>query len=430
MKNLDINNDYSFLDRNVRFSNTPEQINNQNIVESFRGFENIPRNVQREIPFFQSDVNNQQNRHNAEPRSIFLKRLASIPDLEGDTFENLKKFIEKVDTLYHSALNDNEINELYEHMLLKISGEARNLIIKLDNLNWENIKAKLYDHFSHLCNKNLLTTQLENLKQKKGESLSEYAEKARKLLDKKNAMYSNLTKDQKEEHGRTAYKAFTRGINDRLLRERALTRGASSLEDAIENALDMENDSSNMIPKTDLFCKYCRIVGHREIDCRRKNITDDPILRFVNALRDTGPVNFSRSNTTYNMSRRPNNLPIRNPNYRSDRFMPNKYNISPNQYGYDNQRNRYGDNSYQNRNYPNPFNNNENQNQNQYENRNTNQYNNNQYNNNRNNLQNQPPNQYNRNRNMQNINNDRRNMNSINNIAMNQRIRENQNSEN
>lgn len=425
----DYENDHFLLDKNVKFSDIPELINNQDILRPFRGFENNPRQgFQKEIPTFQNDMNNKRIHSNKnEPRTIYLKRLASIPDLEGDSFENLKRFIEKIDTLYHSAINDSEINELYEQMLLKITGEARNIIIKLENLNWENIKTKLYSHFSHLCNKSLLTTQLENLKQEKDESLSDYAERARKLLDKKNAMYNNLTQDQKEEHNRTAYKAFTKGLNDRLLKERALTRGASSLEDAIENALDMENDSSNMIPKTDLFCKYCRMVGHRESDCRRKKISDDPILRFVNALRDTGPVNFSRSNIAYGMPRRPNNLPPRNSNYRSDRFIPNRYSGYPNQYGYDNQRNRYGDNPYQNRNYPNPYNNNEYQNQNQYENRN----NNNQYNNNnRNNLQNQQPNQFNRNRNMQNNNNDRRNMNSINNIAMNQRIRENQNSEN
>lgn len=48
-------------------------------------------------------------------RSTFLKRLIAIPELEGDNFENLRKFIDKVETLVNTATNQTEIDELYEH---------------------------------------------------------------------------------------------------------------------------------------------------------------------------------------------------------------------------------------------------------------------------------------------------------------------------
>lgn len=56
-------------------------------------------------------------------------------------------------------------------------------------------------------------------------------------------MYSNLSVKQKTEHNRIAHKAFTRGLTNMEIKDKTSTRGASTLEDAIETALDMENDS-------------------------------------------------------------------------------------------------------------------------------------------------------------------------------------------
>lgn len=399
-----------------------------------------PRQIfNHEIPEISYEYENNRNQNTslenrAKPptaRPTFIKRLAAIPELEGDTFENLKKFIEKVDTLYYSTVNEVEINELYEQMILKINGEVRNLIINLENLNWENVKTKLYDHFSHLCNKSLLTTQLENLKQGKNESIAEYSERARKLLNKKNAMYSKLTEDQKIEHNRVAYKAFTRGLKDIALKERASTRGASSLEDAIECALDMENDTLHQIPRTDLFCRTCKVSGHRELECRRKANSEDPMFNLISAFTDAQLAINRRNNMPPMqrfMTRRMNDNQPRN--FNVDRSMMNRNDNFMNPYNYDNQRNRFRNNPYPNQfgGFPNPPNNdgiqnqNRNQfnNQNQPDNRNMNQYNN----------QNYPQNtQSNPNRNNNN-NNTRRNTNTTNNVAINQQSTKTQNSEN
>lgn len=107
-------------------------------------------------------------------------------------------------------------------MLLKLNGDIRKKITNQDAVSWKNIKSILYDHFSHLCNTNLITTQSENLKQGKIESIADYAERARRLLNKKNAMYSNLSEKQKTEHNRIAHKAFTRGLTNLEIKDKTV----------------------------------------------------------------------------------------------------------------------------------------------------------------------------------------------------------------
>lgn len=82
-------------------------------------------------------------------------------------------------------MNQFEESEFFEQMLLQLRGEARQVIINYINQydsNWLNIKAKIFSHFVHLANKDISNSQLENLKQEKDESLTKFAERARKML--------------------------------------------------------------------------------------------------------------------------------------------------------------------------------------------------------------------------------------------------------
>lgn len=316
---------------NMDNSNRNRSQNPSREVHFERDFENVRNNPQHSVSMEpmnigQNDFNetytlnephvwqNNLNTNLENPRMIFLKRLNNIPEFDGETFDNLKKFVEKSETLFHSSVNDAERTELFEQILIKANGEARNVITSLDNPDWEMIKKALYSHYSHLCNKSLITTQLENLRQKKDESLTDYADRARKLLNTKNAMYTQINSDQRHEHNRIAYKAFMKGLSNTGLRERVATRGAASLENAIENAIDMDTDNQNQIPKSELYCRICRINGHREQDCRRKQSGNNSIATLVNALRNLGSVNFSRSqNFPYNRNMAQNRPFSRNP---------------------------------------------------------------------------------------------------------------------
>lgn len=231
-----------------------------------------------------------------QPRKSFLKRLNDIPKFNGESFQSLTDFIDTCETLFCSVENDLEEREFFEQMMLRLRGEARNVVTQLDNSNWRSIKQALRSHFAYLSNKDILTSQLENLRQEKDESLTKYSERARKLLLEKNAVYNHLTEEQKAEHNRLARKSFAKGVMNVRLRDRLLTRGANTLEDAISYAIETENDVMNNLSRNELYCGFCRTNGHREQDCRNRNVRNNDLSKLLAALSSIGGQNRSNFN--------------------------------------------------------------------------------------------------------------------------------------
>lgn len=315
----------------------------------------------------------------------------------------MREFIEVADSLYNTCSNDAEENEFYDQVNTQLRGEARNVAMRMTNLQWHSLKKNLLSNFEVLSNKNILMSQIENLRQEKDESLSQYAERTRKLLNEKNITYTAISEEQRAEHNRTARKAFARGIKNNSLREKMSIRGASSLEDAIAYALEAESENLSQIPQSELFCKACRVPCYRQIDCRRSG--NESMNQIVTALQALG---------IGNQNSFPNNQINRQFNNTSNRF-GNNFNRN----GRDFNRNSLN-NFNRNWNSPNNFNrnwngpNNFNRNWNEPTNFNRNWSNNNQNSNNRNNNFNN--NGFNNNRNWNNINS----QNSANNNQSNQ----------
>lgn len=185
---------------------------------------------------------------------------------------------------------------------MQLRGEAKRTVLELGDESWNGIRSLLLEYFAYLSNKNILTSQLENLRQEKNETLTTYAERARELLQEKNATYDYLTPEQKEEHNRLAKKAFAKGIKDIKLKDRMLTRDATSLEDAIAYAIESENEKSFQISQNELFCRFCRLNGHREIECRRKNVNGDSLNTLITTLQSFSPnrPNFGNNRNFFN----------------------------------------------------------------------------------------------------------------------------------
>lgn len=282
---------YQGPNESVNFA--PQIQNARGLNESFNYAQ-----FQQNNPRINETLTAAQNRNENFARESFLRRLRTIPKFNGDSFTELREFIDVSETLFNSCINENEENEFYEQMMLQLRGEAKNLISRNPNATWAYIRESLLKHFSFLSNKDILTSQLENLYQEKDESLSKYTERARRLLREKNSIYTNLSEDQRSEHNRLARRAFSKGIRDNVLRNRMITRGASSLEDAISYALEAENDFLNEIPNRELYCGSCRINGHREKDCRRKNNDKNGVDTLISALRSLG--NSGRNNFNNN----------------------------------------------------------------------------------------------------------------------------------
>lgn len=303
-------------------------------------------------------------RNNNKPRESFLRRLRSVSKFNGYSYQSLKDFVETIDTLYISCANEEEHNELYEHMILQLRGEARHVVLNLHNTDWETIKQTLLKHFDYLSNKNILASQLENLHQEKDETLTEYAKRTRKLLSDKNATYNYLTEDLRMEHNRMARRSFAKGIRDSKIRDRLITRGASSLEDAIAYAIESENDIVYDIPKYELYCRGCNRNGHRERDCYSRNNSNNNHNNDLNSLLSAlRSMNTRPPRNDYNNQNNRQNYNRNNPDYNQYNQYNQRQNINENntknwntqQRSWNennNQReNNYNDNNQQN-NYP------------------------------------------------------------------------------
>lgn len=234
----------------------------------------------------QSNVPNETRQQNSErARHSYLRRLKTIPAFSGNSYTELREFFDVVDILHSSIQNDTEEVEFYDQLLLQIRGEAKNAIESLSNSDWQTIKEKLQTYFSHMANKDIVNSKLENLKQEKNETLSEYIERARKLLQEKNLIYNRLSEEQRNEHNKIARRAFARGLKDQKLRERLQIHGASSFEAAIAYSIETENYMASQITDRETFCVYCRRTGHKQRTCFQRNQNTNEITSLVSALR-------------------------------------------------------------------------------------------------------------------------------------------------
>lgn len=125
------------------------------------------------VSFEQNSTHYQQNQNlranSTRPRDTFLRRLRSIPKFNGDSYAQLREFIDVTESLFISCINRTEENELYEQILLQVRGEARNVVLSLNNGDWEITKKALIKYFAYLANRDILTSQLENARQYEGE---------------------------------------------------------------------------------------------------------------------------------------------------------------------------------------------------------------------------------------------------------------------
>lgn len=112
-----------------------------------------PQNQQVLSPNLNEDNNFQNPLEQIQiaPRITFIRRLKAIPVFRGETYTELRDFIDIVDTLYVSILNQPEEIEFYDQLILQIRGEARNAIEQINEINWRTIKKRLRDYFSYLA---------------------------------------------------------------------------------------------------------------------------------------------------------------------------------------------------------------------------------------------------------------------------------------
>lgn len=442
-KNQNLNTDnsqrFSFF-RNSSTSNTNQLPSNQNSFskQSSQSTQNqnqiqSTQNMNQPQPNQNTQRNDNQDRTEG-CRKNFLKQLKSIPTFSGETREKLTDFIDTCDILRTFCSNEIEYVELLMQIKIQLRGEARSAT--KNDVEWETIKQNLTTHFGYLSNRDIINSKLENLRQEPKESLSDYAERTRKLLIEKDRSYNDISADQKSEHNRIARKAFSRGILDSKLRDKMLLRGSNSLEESVSYAIEFDNDNLSVVPNNELFCKFCKTPGHRERDCRKKDQNNSQFGQFISAIQSMNISNQNRSlrnnNNNQNFGGRTNQISYRNANTPQFNVFRRNFNNNRNTYdnnrnNYDNNRNNYDNNqrfnnnnrynNYRNFNPNNQPNYNQNFQRNYNPNNNNNNYNNN-YNNNIPFNQNTRPN-FNQNNRNNNNNTQRRNQLPSNNTSNN-----------
>lgn len=303
-------------------------------------------------------------------RPSFLRRLKSIPAVKGESYAELRDFIDITDTLFVSIRTNDEEMEFYDQLLLQIRGEARKAIESLDKTEWQAIREKLQTYFAYMANKDIINSKLENLRQEKDENLNQFVERTRKLLQEKNSMYGSLSEEQKKEHNKMARRAFARGVNNAKLRERLQVHGANTLEDAIAYSIETENYISNQVTDREMFCTFCRSTGHRENNCFKKEQSSGPISNLISALRSLNPRQNSNTNipTNFNSKGGANNW---NRNFNLGRNQNLNRNFNPN---WANTNRNFNRNINNDRSFNRGYENNRNWNQDRYNNSNQNNF--------------------------------------------------------
>lgn len=114
-------------------------------------------------------------------RATLMRHLREIPIFGGETFVELKDFMDIAHTIYVTITNKTEGMEFYHQLTLQIRGEARTAIENLRETKWQTIRTKLREYFSYLINKDIINSKLESPRQEKNESLNCFADRARKL---------------------------------------------------------------------------------------------------------------------------------------------------------------------------------------------------------------------------------------------------------
>lgn len=181
----------------------------------------------------------------------------------------------------------------------------------------------------------LLTNLYQLFFKKKEENIDAYGKRVREKLNELNKACTAISNDAAEKavlrknHERMAIKKFEQNILNNEIRIMVSSATKASLDEAIALALEKE-----LLEKTSNVkkCNFCNIIGHMEVDCRKKQSL---LQANMNKNNFSGPPQFRGQNTVRGGF---TNRPPFNPNFRNINFNQPS-NRSYNQPNFDNQTN-------------------------------------------------------------------------------------------
>lgn len=182
--------------------------------------------------------------------------LNGIPDFSSKNYDDIKHFIAKADLIHALATTQQET------VLSVIRAElvTANKLGNVSTSSWADIKKNINDKYRVSMSFETAQERLLSIKQSPKESLDEFANRVKSLLDALNAASYNANADvqtaNQAMNENLAVRKFKQNIFDEKIRIMALSNSHSTLADAIAHATEKKEQlqSSNVtrdLPKTE-----------------------------------------------------------------------------------------------------------------------------------------------------------------------------------
>lgn len=223
-----------------------------------------------------SDWEVESNRTMAQMQIRDVTKL--IPEYDGKE-KALDSFIKKLDKLwtYIAAFDENDKTQFLLVLQLKLIDKAAEAVQNNDFNDWEAVKADLIAKITPHRNTEKSELKLCAIKQLPSEDVETYAKRIEDALDTLNRSFSveNQSEVVKRENDRKARKTFENGLIDATLRNKAISKGSSTLKEAVDYVIEQELRYSELKPNAS-FCTYCKKPNHTFAECRSRQNANRP----------------------------------------------------------------------------------------------------------------------------------------------------------
>lgn len=153
-----------------------------------------------------------------------------------------------------------------------LTGRASAVLHDVPFNDWPTVRIALQERLTTHNTVERVEAKIFSLKQRAGEVLEEYAQRAETLLDELNRSYGTDNDVLRRENDRKTRRSFEQGISNRQLKERAVIRSADTLRDSINYVIgqkvSMFNNTISYTPRFERTCNFCG-GAHLSQDCRR-----------------------------------------------------------------------------------------------------------------------------------------------------------------
>lgn len=202
--------------------------------------ETIENNIQRNVLPLRNLSNWTLTTNMATP----IKEVTDLIKEYNGEEKYLNSFIKNIDKLWvHIADHDNaDKNRFLLVLQLKLTESAAEAVKDTEFINWDVVKKALKEHIKTPKNIGKAELKLTTVKQLPNEELEDYAKRVERLMDDLNkcfeleAGYDVL----KRENARKARKSFENGLSSPSLKNKAIARGLSSLNDVVDYVIEQE----------------------------------------------------------------------------------------------------------------------------------------------------------------------------------------------